>query len=338
MVRTALCELLGIDLPILNVGFGDGAPAELAAAVSNAGGCGVVGSAALSASAVRAQVARTRALTDRPFGVNVILAGLAYDGWSSLVVEHLDVCLDEAVPVLVLFWGDAAAFVEPAHRVGTKVLLQVGSVDEARAAAACGVDGIIAQGVQAGGHVRGRTSIWELLPDCVAAVAPVPVLASGGIGDGASIARALSLGAQGVSLGTTFLAAEEADIHPTYRQRVLGAIASDTVLTDDLFDVGFPDAPHRTLRSTTFEQWDRAGRPASGQRPDEQIPIGRLGAPTHAEVARYAPFMATSTFDGDVEAAPLWAGESVDSVNVPQPAATIVERLARETDAALASD
>ena len=137
-------------------------------------------------------------------------------------------------------------------------------------------------------------------------------------------------------MGTAFLAAEEADIHPTYRSRVFGATAADTVLTEDLFDIGWPNAPHRTLRSTTFEQWDRAGRPPSGRRPGERTPIGNLGAPTHAEVPRYAPFMATSAFEGDVEAAPLWAGESVEDVRGMEPAADIVARLVRDTDAHLA--
>jgi nitronate monooxygenase len=333
-VRTALCDVLGIDVPIFNVGFGEGAPAALAAAVSNAGGCGVIGCSPFPP-AVREEVRRARELTDRPFGVNVILAGLEYPGWAEVVPQQIDVCLDEAVSVLVLFWGDPAPFVEPAHAVGTKVLVQVGSVEEARSAALAGVDAVIAQGVEAGGHVRGRTSIWDLLPACVTAIDPVPVLAAGGIGDGATVARALRAGAQGVSLGTAFLAAEEANIHPTYRRRVVDATAADTVLTDDLFDVGWPDAPHRALRGKTFDEWDRSGRPPSGKRPGEGTPIGRRGPPTNAVVMRYSPFMVTAAFDGDVDAAPLWAGESVESVRVVVPAAAIVERLVREVDAQL---
>lgn len=334
-MHTALCDLLGIEVPILNVGFGDGAPAALAAAVSNAGGCGVIGSAALSPRVLRAEVSRARELTERPFGVNVILAGLDYPGWAELVPQQIEVCLVEAVSVLVLFWGDPAPFVEPAHAVGIKVLVQVGSVGEARAAAAAGVDAVIAQGVEAGGHVRGRTSIWDVLPACVAAIDPVPVLAAGGIGDGATVARALAAGAQGVSLGTAFLAAEEANIHPAYRRRVLDAIASDTVFTEDLFDVGWPDAPHRALRGKTFDEWDRSGRPPRGERPGEGTAIGRLGPPTNSVVMRYSPFMATATFEGDVDAAPLWAGQSVESIRVVEPAADIVQRLVREADAHL---
>ena len=330
VLSTPLCEALGIQLPIFNVGFGAAAPAELAAAVSNAGGLGVIGSGSLPESAVRSAIRHVRDLTGRPFGVNVIIAGLADPDTAPVVERRIDLCLEERVPLLVLFWGDPAPFVSRAHDAGTKLFIQVGSLGEARHAAAAGVDGIIAQGQEAGGHIRGRTSIWELLPACVDAVAPVPVIAAGGVADGAAIARALNEGAQGVSLGTAFLAAEEADVHPEYRSRVLAASADDTVYTEDLFDVGWPDAPHRALRGKTFEEWDAAGRPPSGRRPGEGTTIGRFGLPINAEVPRYAPMMTTTRFEGDVGYAPLWAGESVGAVRAVEPAADIVRRLARE--------
>jgi nitronate monooxygenase/enoyl-[acyl-carrier protein] reductase II len=330
VLSTPLSEALGIEIPIFNVGFGAAAPAILAAAVSASGGCGVIGSGSLPASAVRSEIRQVRRLTARPFGVNVIIAGLADPDSAPAVERRIDLCLEQQVPLLVLFWGDPAPFVERTHAAGTRLFIQVGSLDEARAAAAAGVDGVIVQGQEAGGHVRGHTSIWELLPACVDALAPVPVIASGGIADGRAVARALNAGAQGVSLGTAFLAAAEADVHPEYRSRVLVATAEDTVLTADLFDVGWPDAPHRTLRGKTFEEWDAAGRPLSGHRPGEGSTIGRLGDPINADVPRYAPFMTTSSFIGDVGYAPLWAGESVGAVRAVEPAADIVRRLARE--------
>jgi NAD(P)H-dependent flavin oxidoreductase YrpB (nitropropane dioxygenase family) len=333
VLSTPLCVALGIEVPIFNVGFGAAAPAGLAAAVSNAGGCGVIGSGSLPASAVQSAIGQVRSLTIRPFGVNVIIAGLADPDSAPAVERRIDLCLEQRVPLLVLFWGDPARFVERAHAAGTTLFIQVGSVDEARAAAAAGVDGVIAQGREAGGHVRGHTSIWELLPACVDALAPVPVIASGGIADGKAVARALDAGAQGVSLGTAFLAAAEANVHPEYRSRVLAATADDTVLTADLFDVGWPDAPHRTLRGKTFEEWDAAGRPPSGHRPGEGSTIGRLGDPINADVRRYAPMMTTSSFVGDVGYAPLWAGESVGAVHAVEPAADIVHRLARDASA-----
>jgi nitronate monooxygenase/enoyl-[acyl-carrier protein] reductase II len=333
---TGLCERLGIRVPILNAGFGAGAPAKLAAAVSKAGGCGVIGSAGLPLAAIRDEIHRARELTTHPFGVNVIIAALADRQWAPAVERRIQCCCDERVPVVVLFWGDPAPFVDAAHAAGTALLVQVGSVDEARRAAAAGVDAVIAQGSEAGGHVRGSTSIWELLPACVEAIAPVPVVASGGIADGATLAGALSAGAQAVSLGTAFLAAAEADLHPEYRRRVLAATAADTILTDDLYDVGWADAPHRTLRNATFAEWDAAGRPPSGRRPGEGTTIGRLGAPIDADVVRYAPILATTDFDGDVDHAPLWAGESVDMVHEVRPAAEIVAALVEEAEAVLA--
>jgi NAD(P)H-dependent flavin oxidoreductase YrpB (nitropropane dioxygenase family) len=333
VLTTPLCRELGIDYPIFNVGFAAGARPELAAAVSNAGGCGVLGS--IPADYLRPDIARVRTLTDRPFGVNVIIARLADPEAKPLVEARIAAVLDEAVPILVLFWGDPAPFVEPAHDAGVRVFIQVGSVEEAGAAAAAGVDAVIIQGVEAGGHVKATASIWENLPAAVEAAAPVPVLASGGIRGGEDIARALSLGAQGVSLGTRFVASIEANAHDEYKRRVVAASGEDTVYTEDLFDVGWPDAPHRTLRGKTYEEWDAAGRPPSGERPGEGTIIGTINHPWQTvEIPRYAVGMPTRDFDGDIDYAPLWAGESVGSVREIKPAGEIVRELVAETEAA----
>lgn len=336
MLATPLCATLGIRYPIFNVGFARGALGDLAAAVSNAGGCGVIGAGPVPADGLREDIRRVRQLTEGPFGVNVIIAGMAFPEAAPTVEGRIAVCLEERVPVLVLFWGDPAPFVAEARRAGTKLLVQVGSVEEAEAAAGAGVDAVIAQGSEAGGHVRSRTPIWEILPACVEAIAPVPVLASGGIGDGAGIARALALGAQGVSLGTAFVASEEANILTEYKRRVVECSAEDTVYTEDLFDVGWPDAPHRTLRGATFEEWDAGGRPPSGERPGEGTVIGTLDEGWGArDVVRYSPLMGTPGFTGDVNYLPMWAGESIDSVHAVEPAGEIVRRLVREAEAAL---
>jgi NAD(P)H-dependent flavin oxidoreductase YrpB (nitropropane dioxygenase family) len=134
-----------------------------------------------------------------------------------------------------------------------------------------------------------------------------------------------------------FLAATEADVHPGHRRRVLDGAAGDTVLTADLFDVGWPDAPHRTLRGATFAEWDAHGRPPSGQRPGEGTSIGWADARRTAPVVRYSAFMPTGAFDGDIDQAPLWAGTSVDHVHVVEPAAAIIARLDADASAALAS-
>jgi NAD(P)H-dependent flavin oxidoreductase YrpB (nitropropane dioxygenase family) len=150
MLQTPLCREMGIKFPIFSVGMSWLAGPELAAAVSNAGGCGVVGMAGMSGEQVRPRIQQARALTNKPFGVNEILARLQQG--------QIEACLDERVPLIVFFWGDPIPYVAQAHRRGTKVFVQVGSVEEAQAAAAAGVDGIIAQGVEAGGHVRSNTS------------------------------------------------------------------------------------------------------------------------------------------------------------------------------------
>ena len=152
--------------------------------------------------ALRQTIHRLRTLTDKPFGVNLILP-LLQEG-------QIDACLAERVPLLVLFWGDPRPYVAEAHRHATKVFIQVGSVEEATAAAEAGVDAIIVQGVEAGGHVKSRTSLSTLVPAVVEAVAPVPVLAAGGIATGRGVVAALSLGAQAVSMGTRFLCSTEA--------------------------------------------------------------------------------------------------------------------------------
>jgi nitronate monooxygenase len=338
-LRTPLCDLLGIDVPILSVGFGISAGPELVTAVSEAGGCGVLGGSGVPRDEIVRRVRAVREVTVRPFGVNFIIADFEADDSTdedrAEVREPIDAVIAERVPLVVLFWGPAEPFVAAAHDAGTKVLIQVGSVAEARAAVEVGVDAVIAQGVEAGGHIRGTASIWALLPEVVRSVAPTPVLASGGIGDGIGVARALRLGAQGVSLGTRFVATDEAFVHPVYKERVVGSRAEDTYY-GELIDVGWPDAPHRILRNGLFRRWDEAGRPPTGQRPGEGTTIGVNHRPW-ADVPwrRYSPGMLTTWFDGDPDDAPMWAGESCSVVTDVRPAAEIVRRLARDAEAEL---
>src|SRR2546425_4086219 len=202
MLKTELCERLGIEHPILSAGFGPGAGPEVVAAVSNAGGCGVLGASGFSVPYLRELIGRVRALTTRPFGVNLILEDIA-EG-------PIEACLDAGVPLLVFFLGDPTPHLDPAPAHGIKVAIPGCSLDEAPAALAAGVDFVIAQGVEAGGHVRGTTALSVLVPAVVDAVTPSPVVASGGVADGRGLVAALSLGAQGVSMGTRFVASEEA--------------------------------------------------------------------------------------------------------------------------------
>jgi nitronate monooxygenase/enoyl-[acyl-carrier protein] reductase II len=331
MLRTALCNQLGIEHPIFSVGMGPAAGVELVAAVCNAGACGVLGGSMLPPTYLREQIKSVRKRTAKPFGVNIIL--------SLLRGGEIEACLEERIPVLVLFWGDAAPYINDAHRRGTKVVLQVGSVVEAVAAARAGVDAVIAQGIEAGGHVKSTTSLSTLLPSVVDAVHPVPVIAAGGIGNGRSIVAALGLGAHAVSMGTRFLASEEARVPREYKDRVVQSKAEDTVYTS-LFDIGWPDAPHRVLKNRTLAEWEAAGRPPAGQRPGEGTYIGTVpnivkpGAIVN--VRKYSGLIVIDGFSGDMESAALFAGESCGLVNDIRPAAQIVRDLMAEADAVLA--
>jgi nitronate monooxygenase len=178
------------------------------------------------------------------------------------------------------------------------------------------------------------------VPATVEAVKPLPVLASGGIGDGKGIAKALRLGAQGVSLGTRFVASEEAWLHRTYKERVVLSSAEDTLYAEDLFDIGWPNAPHRVLRNKVVEEWESAGRPPPGKRPGEGTTIGTFRDPWGDEEPwrRYEVGSLVAGFEGDVEyAPPMWAGRSVSTIHDIKPAGEIVRDLVREAEAELAA-
>jgi NAD(P)H-dependent flavin oxidoreductase YrpB (nitropropane dioxygenase family) len=318
-MKTELCERLGIDFPIIQAPIGSAAGAPLAAAVSDAGGLGSLAVTAFSAEVAREKIREVRARTSKPFSTNLLMS-FPYE-------EVLEVCLEERVPAVSFFWGDPSPYVERFHAAGATVLLQVGSVEEARQAVDAGVDIIVAQGWEAGGHVRGDVATLPLVPSVVDAVAPVPVVAAGGIVDGRGLAAVLALGAAGAWIGTRFLASEEVSIHPHYRERVLRGTAAETVHTM-LFDVKWPDAPHRVLRSSTFTAWEAAGRPSSGQRPGEG---DVLATDAYGNtVVRYQSATARSDHEGDIEAFPLWAGQGVGLVNKVQPAGEIVREIAED--------
>ncbi|HXI96946.1 MAG TPA: nitronate monooxygenase [Candidatus Acidoferrum sp.] len=335
-LRTPLCNEMRIEYPIFSAGIGSAAGPELVAAVSNAGGLGVLGASGMAPDEMGRQIRRIRELTNLPFGVNIIIEETE-EGDRAWLLDAVAAAGAHGAAAVVLFWGDPAPYVQISHRDRVKVFIQVGSVGEAAHAAEFGVDAVIAQGFEAGGHVRGTTSIWELLPAVVEAVKPLPVLASGGIGDGAGVARALLMGAQGVSLGTRFVASDECWVHAAYKRRVVESTAADTVY-NELYDVWWPNAPHRTLRNKTYEEWDAAGRPPPGKRPGEGTSIGKRRTKTGEMVdwPRYAVGTAPPDFEGDIDYAPLWAGESCTVVNDIKPAGEIVRDLVRDAEASMA--
>lgn len=324
-MRTALTELLGIEAPIVLAPMGGAVTPELAAAVSNAGGLGTLPLSWSTPDDVRSHVTETAALTDRPFGVNLIRE------WDQR--ERLIVAVNAGAPVISLFWGDAAGLVQEAHDEGAIVFVSVASADEAARAAAAGADVVVAQGWEAGGHVRGTVTTLALVPRVVDAVDPVPVVAAGGIADGRGLAAVLALGAAGAWVGTRFLAAQEASIHQEYRRRLLEAVETDTYY-GTLFDGGWPDAPHRALQNSTVEAWEAAGRPAPGERPGEEDDVAARG--DGSPVKRYASSTPHSSMTGEIEALPNWAGQGVGLVTRVQPAAEILQELVADAERILA--
>ncbi|WP_300609032.1 nitronate monooxygenase, partial [Trebonia sp.] len=203
-------------------------------------------------------VRATAALTARPFGGNLILTEDRHD--------RLDQALAAGLRVVSFMWGDSSGYVKHVHEAGGIVMHTVGSAEEARRVVASGVDVVVAQGWEAGGHVWGGVATLPLVPAVVDAVAPVPVIAAGGIGDARGVAAVLALGAQAAWLGTRFLLAQEMPIHDDYRRRLIAAAETDPHWYPDLYEVGWPDAPHRALGNSTARAWEAAGRPPPGRR------------------------------------------------------------------------
>jgi len=233
----------GFENPVFQAGMGSVAGPDLAAAVSNAGGVGHLGGIRRSAAGIREWIRETRGRTDRPFGVNLVPKGPGPDGFDA----QLSVVLEEKPKMLSLFWGDFSQVIPRAKAAGIVTMVQVGSVADARKAAADGADMIIAQGIEAGGHVQGTVGLLALLPAVLRAVAPVPVLAAGGIADHAVVETVMKLGAAGVWVGTRFVATTESLAHNTYKKRLLRADTDDTV-HGHLYSYGWPfGTPHRMI-------------------------------------------------------------------------------------------
>jgi nitronate monooxygenase len=302
--------------------IGPAATPALAAAVSEAGGIGSLGASWTEPAALRAQIREIRNATERPFCVNLVLA---FDQ-----EERLEIAVAEGVEVISFSWGARSDLVSRAHAGGCLVIAQAGTPAEAAAAVAAGCDAILAQGVEAGGHVQGEIGVLALVRELSHSLS-VPVIAAGGIADACGARAAMSAGAAGAAMGTRFLATPEADVHPDWAARLVAASAADTVLTG-LFDGGWPDAPHRILRNSTYWTWDQAGRPPAGSRPGEGEVVARHNG---VEIERYASDEPRRATTGDLEAMCLYAGQGVGLVTAVEPAADVVSRIAAELAAAL---
>lgn len=307
-------EVLGTAAGVMQAPVGGAAGPELYRAVAAAGGLAAIPASWMPEDELRGTIAGLRAATEAPFAVNLVL--------HFPQEERAAICAAERVPVVTFSWGDAAPFVPALHAAGCRVFAQVGSVEGGRAAAAAGVDALIAQGVEAGGHVESTTALAVLVAGLRRATA-LPVIAAGGIADAATAAAARAAGAAAVAAGTRFVASEEAPAHDVWKRALVAAGADDTALTG-VFDVGWPDAPHRVLRNSTFAAWEAAGSPPPGARPGEGDVLGSYrGEP----VPRYSVESPGPDVEGDLEALCLYAGQGVELIDAVLPAAAIVDLL-----------
>ena len=297
-------DLVGCRLPLQQAGMARVAGAELAAAVANAGALGMIGIGRVSPSTVELTLERIGALTDQAVG-------------ASFIVPYLDPDLIGMVAgrlrVVELFYGwPDPAIVALAPIVGW----QVGSAAEARAAAEAGCAYVIAQGVEAGGHIRGTQPLVHLLEEVLAAV-DLPVVAAGGIGTAEAVCAAIDGGADAVRVGTRFVAAVESDAHPGYVDALVDSTGDDTVVTE-AFSVGWPDAPHRVLASSVARAESTMADPVA------QMHVPGQGI---VPIPRFSTSAPTTTTTGDVAAMALYAGRAVGDVRRRQPAAEIVAEL-----------
>lgn len=320
-MQTSVTRALGIEQPIVQAPIGGLSNPRLAAAVSNAGGLGMIAVTWMEPDEIREAVRATQALTTQPFGINLII--------DEPQNERLSAALESGVPIISFFWGDPVPYLGAVHDAGALAMLTIGSAAEARAAVQAGIDIVVAQGWEAGGHVWGEVSTLALVPAVVDAVGDTPVIAAGGIADGRGLAAVLALGAGAAWMGTRFVASEEAPAHPDYIERLLGAAETGT-FHSKLFDIGWPDAAHRVLRNTIVDAWVAAGRPASGDRPGEGEVIAHQA--DGGQIVRYSSVSPRIGTTGDVTELSLWSGQSVGLVHEVLPAAQIVHRTVNEAE------
>lgn len=312
--------ILGFEYGIVQAPLGpDISGPELVAAVANSGAIGILRAPDWECpDYLRELIRKTKSLTDKPFGVGIVLAFPHK--------ENLKCILEEKVAVLQLYWGEVTKdIVFDAHQAGVKVVPQIGNFEAAKIAADAGVDAIIVQGHEAGGHVIGQEALIALVPRVVDLVASrgIPVIAAGGIVDERGYVAALALGAQGVCLGTRFLATEESYAHPTYKSKLVEM--SNTEYTNVYGRARWPDAPHRVLKTPFHMEWKNL--PSHENEANQPI-IGRtIIHGMEKEIRRFAGTVPNKTTTGDLESMVMYAGEGVGLIKEILPAAQVVTRL-----------
>lgn len=320
ILYTRLCQMLGIQYPIVQAGMGWVSRAELAAAVSNAGALGFLAGSQLTPDELRDEIRKTKQLTDKPFGVDILFATVPKTGeraaeeFTQVVKDQIEVAFAEGVPVIASGLGNPGPIVPEAHRRGMVVMALVGNVRNAKQVEASGVDIIVAQGHEAGGHT-GRITTMVLVPAVVDA-AKVPVLAAGGIGDGRGLLAALMLGAQGVWVGTRFVATHEAFSHINYKLRIAQISEEDTVVTRC-----WTGKPARVIRNRTTDEWEK--------KPSEILPFP-------LQWARMQDVFPLARRDGNTEVGHMAAGQVSGLIREIKSAAEVVEEMMAEARQILA--
>lgn len=296
MIKSRICEILGIEYPIFQGGMAWVADAELAAAVSNAGGLGLISAINAGTEAVRNEIRKCKTLTDKPFGVNIMLQ-------APNAAEIAEMIVEEGVKIVTTGAGSPAKYLPMWKENGIKVVPVIACVAHAIKMQAAGVDAIVAEGAESGGHV-GELHTMPLIPQIVDAV-EIPVIAAGGICDGRGAAAAFMLGAEGVQVGTRFLSATECNVHESYKEKILKATDISTIVTGK--SLGHPVRSLKTPFSRTFAKMESDPNVT----PEEVLAFGG-GA------------LRKAVQEGDIDGSYM-AGECAGMVNKIEPAAAIIE-------------
>jgi NAD(P)H-dependent flavin oxidoreductase YrpB (nitropropane dioxygenase family) len=321
MLKTELSTALNLDTPLISAGMAFVAGPALAAAVSNAGGLGMLGTGMAPPEGLRQMIRATRTLTTRPFGVDLI-GTFTEEG-------HIDVLVEEKVPVAVFFWDlPSKSAVAKLRAAGIRFWMQIGRMSEAKDAVELGAEALIVQGSEAGGHNRSEAPLAQLLPRLRRAFPKVPMIAAGGIFDGASMAAALCLGAQAVWCGTRFLASTEASAHPGYKQAVVVSGAGGTEITR-VFGPEWPGQEMRALANKAVVTARGREAAALADSAGEIIGSVELGGNT-LPVPRYSAILPTPEFRADLDWSCLTAGECAADIHAIEPAGDIVRTMTVE--------
>jgi nitronate monooxygenase len=319
-----LLSAFGLTYPIFQAPIGGSSGPDLAIAVSSAGATGAMALWPLPPDESRARVERVRAATRNPFAVNYVLA---------FEPRSLQAALDAGAPIVQFSWGmPGKPLVAAVRHAGAKLGIQVTSAESARAALDLAADYLVCQGTEAGGHVQAHSRLPETLPKVLDEAKETPVVAAGGIANGADIRRVLSAGAAAAMLGTRFVATRESFAHQEYKEALVRADGGQTVLTV-CFEGGWPNAMHRVLRNGTFIRWEAVGCPPAGKRPGEGDVVATR--PDGRQVLRYAAPNPLQGFKGSqLLDCPLYAGEGVSAVRDIPSAGDLVRRLWKECEEA----